>query len=266
MYSLLSWSELVLAISWFRFFHVGMIFLVVSATELPGLPRFALTSGATCSSCHVNVTGGAMRTEGGWFSIRNVGLIQPRNTFLAPLYGAKSNTLFMKNLRWGFDMRVQVAKRGRDLKRDVFAMQAVPYLSFEVRDNLYVYGSFNFVEPVFPSQQRFTAAVFYRPLEKVAFKAGFIQPKFGIRYDDHTVFTRQQAQLRPMYQELGMELYVTPKDWLTITGGAYSPKNRATESNVPIDESSVMIGGGVDFRPMDWEKGLSYLLSGSFLL
>jgi hypothetical protein len=231
------------------------------------LPRFALQSGVSCSNCHVNISGGGPRNEGGWWSMKEVGLFDPVPTFLKPVYNAESNYIIPEVLSWGFDLRQQIAKRGPviqtddgpDIERDFFSMQITPYLSYQPVEEVAVFAAYNFVEPVYSAQQHFYAGVTYKPYEILQLKAGYIQPFFGVRHDDHTTFTRLQGDIDfvPMYTELGAEVYVTPYDWLMVSGGAYSSRNR--HDIVPqVSENGMLYTGNANIILPDYDAEIIF--------
>lgn len=218
------------------------LFIAVSARTV-SLPRFALQSGLACSSCHVSMSGGLLRNEGGWYSSKKDGIFDPGKSFLAPIYAGEDNTLLGKNLIWGFDVRNQIAKRPSppygELKRKSFFMQAAPHLSYRPIENVELTGSYNFIDPQFPGQQRFIAYVTYKPVKPLAVEAGFLQPDFGIRHDDHTSFTRTLPGFYPYYQDLGVQVYANAAEWLTVSGGVFDTKHRR-EAEPFIKAHSIM--------------------------
>jgi len=238
------------------------------------LPRFSLLNGIPCHACHVNFNGGGQRNNGGWNGIRKSGLIDPKGTFLSPIYGAESNTLFDERLTWGFDIRQQLAKRyipsERKLKRQFFTMQIQPYLTYRPYDQVAVSASYNFVPPVYPEQQRFTCSVTYQPVEEAQVQAGYFLPDFGIQHDDHTVLTRGAIAMRRMYQELGAQIAFTPLEWLTVSSGVFSSQHRQDaiynpDQTAVIGDKSLMGVGKLSIQPTDYELGISFLAGGSIL-
>jgi hypothetical protein len=201
-----------------------------------------------------------MRNEGGWNVGRKEGLLDPGRSFLSPLYGGESNTLFTEMLSWGFDIRNQIAKRPDvhtgTLKRKSFFMQVAPYVSFRPVDKFEIMATYNFIDPEFPGQQRFMASASYTFADAVSVEAGFIQPDFGIRHDDHTTFTRSMTRLWPYYQDLGAQLTIHPVEWLSITGGLFDASNRR-EAVGFLKEHSMMGLAGATFMLADFDAGYS---------
>jgi len=261
----------------YRFFTFLALLTVLSPIliqKAQALPRFALLYGTSCASCHSNLSGGGMRNEGGWYSMKPASLVDPSETFLSPLYAAESNSLLVDQLSWGFDIRNQTAKRRHidevtgipDIERQNFFMQVSPYVSYRPVEEVEIYGSYNVVEPEFAGQQKFTAAVTYRPFDEVAVKGGYIQPEFGIRHDDHTIFTRQGSKMWVMYQELGTEVYVTPQPWLTVSGGIYDSKHRREVYPTVIKDGSLIYTSKISAQPVLFDEGIGFLAGASMMI
>ncbi len=247
----------------FRIPALVALFSVVAAGTSLALPRFSLQTGATCASCHANLTGGGPRTQGGWASMKDFALISPRETFLAPLFESESNDLIPGVLSWGFDFRSQVAKRPDEhtgkLERRFFTMQASPYVTYRPVEELSAYATYNLVKAEYPSQQDFYAGIVFQPSDMIQVQAGYLQPNFGVRHDDHTTFTRIRGGIGyyPYYAEAGGEIYVTPLEWLTVSGGVYSSKNRNDYVD-SVSSSGAFYTGNLSFMVPDYDTEIIY--------
>ena len=148
-----------------------------------------------------------MRNADGWHVGKTLRLFDPSPTFLAPLFRAEDNTILSEQLSWGFAIRNQVAKRWdtetQSLRRRDFWMQVAPYVSYRPVEHVELSGTYNFIRPEFPEQQRFLASVSWLPAYLLRFEGGYILPDVGIQHDDHTVLTRNLTAMRRMWQELG---------------------------------------------------------------
>lgn len=248
----------------------AVLVLLAVAVFLPSagsaLPRFALTGGQTCSSCHVMSSGGGIRNEGGFTTMKRTGLW---SLYEAP----ESNTLFTEQLSWGFDIRNQTAYRydpeRRDFVRRPFFMQIMPYVSYRPMEEVEFVGGVNLVKPEWPSQQRATAAIIVRPLEELAIEAGYFQPDVGLRHDDHTTLTRSTLRLYPGWNELGASVVAAPLEWLTVTAGLFDTRNRRAEiftrgTDPVIDKGAPLVTGKLHLQHADFDKGLSGFAGASF--
>lgn len=222
------------------------------------LSHMALMSGTPCSTCHVNLQGGGMRTSIGWGSMSAVGLGQYEDIGLNFMSNRETNHLYKHFVSLGFDARWQAARVGAPSITlddngevqaelppwDFFTMQLQPYLSITPHEMLTIYGTYNMGQGTleegdacwtpYPGQSCFEAMVVFEPHRRApTLRAGMLQPSIGIRHDDHTMLIRQDAgrERRPVipanYAEWGAELHYQPKYWLSFDAGAYHAGNLA---------------------------------------
>ncbi len=201
-------------------FAVVATLLVYGLSAAPSLraePAFAVREGLACSACHVNRTGGGMRTPFGvaWAqshlpTFRAPGVFDPRL--------GESVTLGA-NLR--LDQRsVLAAHTSLDGKR----YQAKASNSFEVSEaNLYVRAeivpqrlSFYVDETVAPEgAANREAFVLLQGLPLGGYvKAGHFLLPYGLRVQDDTAFIRQQTGFTYANQDLGVEVGIAPHPFM----------------------------------------------------
>ncbi len=215
----------------------GAALIGLAAWLAPGaaeaVPRFSVTAGSPCTTCHVNPTGGGLRNSIGFESMDDVGFVK----YPVPLH----NALFDDLLTLGADVRIQMVRLGAPeippgeteiVEPDivVLPMQLQPYIGLNPMEGLWVYGSYTVgpktidqgevCDPTYPGQSCFDAAVQYQPDPTLpTLRAGMIQPSVGVRRDDHTIYIRGDAAERrapviaPNYADWGAELSYQPVSW-----------------------------------------------------
>ena len=218
--------------------------LVAVAINVAALPQFALLSGNRCSNCHVSPAGGGLRTEMGWYTMHDVGLIKREALpFLYP--DDQSNTILDEQVIFGADARLQSTRSFYDsnASRVLIPMQLTVYGAYKPTRWLTVEGSFNAAAlhtrsgtPVrFPGQRLGLASAMVSINRSIpTLRVGMIRPSFGIRYDDHTVFPFSYATPRarqniisPDWGEWGSELTWEYLRWLTVQVGVYGAQGLA---------------------------------------
>ena len=243
----------------------AIVFSVFTFTAV-ALPRFALTSGQPCSSCHVMSSGGGMRNEGGWVTMKRTGLWKL-------LEAPESNRLFTESIRWGFDIRNQTAYRyiveKREYERRPFFMQIMPYVNYKPIEEIDIHAGVNIVEPIWPSQQRVTAALVAKPMEQIAIEAGYFQPDIGLKHDDHTTLTRSALRLYPGWNEFGANVSATPLEWLTLGVGVFDAHNRRKElfetgAGDVISNGDAILTGKINTLYADYDLGVSGFAGASY--
>jgi hypothetical protein len=253
--------------------------LLALAPPAHAVPRMTMLSGTPCSTCHVNVQGGGMRTETGWGSMALVGAATWGDLSFDWLDTRESNE-FAPRSAFGFDHRFQMARVGRPTvtinnqgqpdaalpDREFFPMQIQPYLSFRPLDWLTLYGTWAATRETFnegeacsedyPGQSCFEAqAIFATGPGLPTIRVGRLQPSVGIRHDDHTALIRSDVG-RPLipaaYAEWGGEVSWQPVYWLQADAGAYSARqiSRSIGDLAVVDSSDVLASGRVRFSPM----------------
>ena len=172
------------------------------------LPRFAARVGAPCSLCHVDPSGGGMRTD----YARNVwelaelpfaGLERPER---APAMDAKVTDA----VTLGADLRLMF----QDLRQDRPEL-AMPPLShfFLMESALYVaanlwQGVTLYLAPSFYGADNLmyeAMAIVQLPWQGSYIKLGRFLPAFGLRTANHSVFTRKQSGWGIKSKEVGVE-------------------------------------------------------------
>lgn len=206
--------------------------LVWTSATLYALPQFSLLTGNRCINCHVNVQGGGLRNDLGWYAMENVGLFRYEDIGLAALKPVLStNTFFHDRLTVGADFRLQSSRSLRDTSsvRRVFPMQGAFYAAYKPVDWILMEGTYNLGRRVYAyaGQQSWSASVAIQPtFEFPQLRVGFFQPSIGYRFDDHTMLIRripagsQDYLFAPNWAEWGAELNYYRFEWLTLTAGA----------------------------------------------
>ncbi len=210
------------------------VFILCAGSSLPrvsALPQFSLLTGNRCINCHVNVQGGGLRNDLGWYSMESVGILQYDDIGLAMLRPVLStNTFAGDRLTVGVDFRLQSSRSLRDTssERRIFPMQGAFYAAYKPFDWMLVEGSYNLGRRVYAyaGQQSWTGSIAVQPsLDYPQLRIGHFQPSIGYRFDDHTMLIRripaggQDYLFAPNWAEWGAELNYYRFEWLTLTAG-----------------------------------------------
>ncbi len=213
------------------------LFLLLLPALLQARPEYSALTGNRCISCHVNVQGGAVRNLLGSYAASDLSIFNLEDTGAGETFKKINDyhSFWEDRILWGFDYRLQSAKLGGPVhsEREIFSMQAAPYLVINPFKWLTLQGQYNFVEALYPAQKSWSASVIINPsYELPQLRIGFFQPSIGLRHDDHTVLIRQTAGLRranpvipPDYAELGAEASYIAFKFLNITAGIFTAES-----------------------------------------
>lgn len=208
--------------------------IALYGTTAVALPQFSLLTGNRCINCHINVQGGGLRNDLGWYAMESVGIMQYEDIGLGVLRPMLStNTFAGDRLTVGIDFRLQSSRSLRDTapERRIFPMQGAFYAAYKPFDWMLVEGSYNLGRRVYAyaGQQPWTGSVAVQPsLAYPQLRIGFFQPSIGYRFDDHTMLIRripaggQDYLFAPNWAEWGAELNYYRFEWLTLTTGVTS--------------------------------------------
>jgi hypothetical protein len=208
----------------FIFFTVIVSFVLTA--QMFSLPRFALRSGQKCIDCHINPTGGEMRSDGGWLYGRNTLSMYTSDGKLSPKIG--------DNISFGFDYRTQYLTKSTDstMQSDFMKMEGTIYINVEMSDKIDVYARYDFLNSIWEAYGLLNVL----PNDGYI-KVGTFSPNYGIRLDDHTAYTRggdlgilfatgsrQGLIYGPFYTETGIEAGVNIGKFINITASAGNPR------------------------------------------
>lgn len=220
------------------------------------LPRFALRSGQKCIDCHINPTGGEMRSDGGWLYGKNTLSLYTSNGKLSPKIS--------DNITFGFDYRTQYLTKSTDstLQSDFQKMEGTIYLNVDLSEQINVYARYDFLFSIWEA----FAVLKILPNDSYL-KVGTFSPNFGIRLDDHTAYTRggdlgvlfrtggrQGLIYDPRYTETGIELGLNFGEIAEFTASVGNPRfsefvtdptytARLSFNPVVADKVSLLFGG-----------------------
>ncbi len=212
---------------------------VVLCSPLWAIPPFVLLTGNRCAVCHLSPGGSGPRSELGWYSMHDVGLLQWRHLGLEALerwWQHQGNTFWSGRLVVGIDGRLQgfqshnpaYAQRWR-----MFPMQAALHLGIQPVKALSAAFSVNGGRRTFPGQQLWSGSLLVHPAEGWPFlQLGFLPPLVGMHYDDHTILARRLPGARfdspqttyllaPNAALWGALLHWARLPWLALSAGAF---------------------------------------------
>jgi hypothetical protein len=164
----------------------GLIVMLAVLLVQPGkaLPRFAVDSGVGCQACHVNPTGGGMRNEfGAEYYSRTV---LPMRTYQQSQGLSGFSTALTDFIRVGSDFRTLLLFRDNNTST-FWQMQGDLYISMQATRDLLLYLDIGLYQgfEVF--------GLLNIPSIDSFIKVGKFVPSYGVRTDDHNVYTRSGA-------------------------------------------------------------------------
>jgi len=192
------------------------------------LPRFSLRSGQKCIDCHINPTGGEMRSYGGWVYGKNTLSMYTSDGKLSPKIG--------DNISFGFDYRTQYLTKSTDstTQSDFQKMEGTIYFNVGLSDQVDVYARYDFLFSIWEAY----GVLNILPNNSYV-KVGTFSPNYGIRLDDHTAYTRggdlgilfttgsrQGLIYDPRYTETGLEVGYNLGKIANITASVGNPRSR----------------------------------------
>jgi hypothetical protein len=189
-----------------------VIILVTSSFLLAStafsLPRFSSRMNMPCSSCHVNPTGGGMRTAYGLnFGRDDISVKDWQDEYALEDFSTKLNNF----ISYGADFRFlgfYQSKSNPDASLSSFLpMQMDVYLNLAVSKKINLY-----INPAFGPYGRLEAYALAKVLPWNGYlKLGRFAPSHGLRFDDHTSFILQATPFRNNTgQQSGLELGLNP--------------------------------------------------------
>jgi len=270
----------------------SIVFLTIANSSASSLPRFALRGGeASCRGCHVDPTGGRIRTEGGDnFAMKRLAMWPKESKFSANIG---------EGIRIGVDLRSQFlyfsdyesiprhdSVSGFDTTyRSSGALEmALPiYFSAKLSDAV---NAFVKTDPVTSDWEGYAAIHYVHTsgdfieagsvVGDAYIKVGAFIPSFGIRFDDHTVFTRggnaglsgfgpAGSMWQHNYKDEGMELGFELFDHAFLTADILNGNEQFTAMPFkldPLGPYAIALRGAVNTGPL-MDKQLSAEIGGS---
>ncbi len=243
----------------------ALVALTLLPSEVQAEPRFAIREGVHCSACHINQTGGGMRTPyGATFSQTDLPSKRIKGVYLPDTgsyirIGANLR-LALKNV---LETHTKLVVEEDDFEQE-FSQEASS--SFEISEgNLYVQvepipGHLTLyidetVSPEGASSREAFVMVYGLPLGLYA-KAGRFMLPFGSRIKDDEAFIRQQTGFTYQDQDLGIEVGISKHpvqaavSFTNGSGGGLDPNifKRITAS---VNLAGPFIRGGGSFSYND---------------
>lgn len=261
-----------------RSIFLFLVIELVCSVRGNALPRFALyRAQVDCSSCHLNPTGGGLRTGGGEnFSVNAL-----------PMWkrGEKFNPQITEGFRIGGDVRLQSlhfsdeatygSSNGTKLGTDTTTtyqgsqmMSVALYLDAQLTQSVSAYARYDLVtgSSGYNNYEAYGLAHLVHSsgeiiqsgdvLNDLYVKIGGFMPDYGIRFDDHTVYTRGgNAGLSgfgsdglfwvPNYRDIGVELGASLWDHLFVSVGRFNgmERDQISTANAPDNPPAYAVRG-----------------------
>ena len=228
---------------------VLVVLLFVAFVQIKAIPRFALRQHDSCMSCHVNPTGGEMRSEDGWYFGKNVvSMISPRDKDikLSPKIG--------DNISFGLDYRTQYLYSQAKSRSDFLDMEGSIYTNVDLSNKINVVGRYDFINSIWEGY----GILHILPTDGYL-KVGSFQSNYGIRIDDHTAYTRggdfgllfstgvrQGLLYDPLYTETGVEAGIHPFDHAMLTASVGKGKYSTTFAQDPTYTARFEVRPSID--------------------
>ncbi len=169
------------------------------------VPRYSARYQEKCALCHVNPSGGGMRTlyASQYLVPEEMAWSKPSSELLASI-----DPEIAKRIQMGTDFRMLYTYSGDEAAattNDFFQMQGDVYLNFQMDDALSLY----YDQGISSSYELFGL---WQGLPLTGYvKAGRFVPAYGWRFDDHTMYTREALEFfPPANSDVGLEFGLSP--------------------------------------------------------
>jgi hypothetical protein len=147
------------------------------------LPEFTIIYGVACISCHFNTQGSGLRNENGWGQMQ----------IYLPIYNKKKEDLIEYKINnsifYGSDIRIFYL-RIRDSSY-IFPMQTDFYINYKPTSSIDIYAKLG-LRGLYEA----FAVLWNIFFLNTYIKGGLFLPNYGLRYEDHTYFTRDYLDNR----------------------------------------------------------------------
>lgn len=207
-----------------------VIITCLYALTLVALPRFASRTNFACRNCHVNPTGGGMRSPFGVsYGRDDVPVASWQEQFALEEF----NTNLTDFLSYGADVRLlyfyQKKENPSTERSSFFPMQADVYFNFALSKKVNL-----FVNPAFGPFQRYEVFGLAKVMPANGYvKVGRFTPSYSLRLDDHTSYVREATPFRNNSgQQTGVELAIAP-DPISVVGAVTNGVSGDRASSVP---------------------------------
>ncbi len=184
-------------------FAVALLLAAASAFRADAVPRYSARYGQRCGLCHVNPSGGGMRTAYASQQLVPDEIAWARATAESALVPDPQIT---RSLAVGADFReLYIGSSDASRNLDFFQMQGDLYLAFQLEPRATLYYGRGMTD----SRELFATA-YVLPLTGYV-KAGRFVPSYGWKFDDHTMYVRDALGLAPpANSDVGLEVGLQP--------------------------------------------------------
>lgn len=193
------------------------LLLLTIPRESAARPEFSALQNSPCWKCHVNPLGGGERNATGFFAGKNLGL-EATTDYLNTKFKdfGDFDPMIADKIQLGADVRVlwdYLVYHNNDLPENLKQgenstfqfMQGQFYLDAQVLPVFQAVGGYDVANNTYEAYGLFD----HLPAGIYAKIGRFILP-FGLRLDDHTVFTRNAMGFGPLSQDTGIEAGIRP--------------------------------------------------------
>ncbi|HEU4364436.1 MAG TPA: hypothetical protein VFT13_03120 [Candidatus Krumholzibacteria bacterium] len=176
---------------------------LIFAAEASAVPRYSARYEQKCALCHTNPSGGGQRNlyASQYLVPEEMAWSKPKPEILEGI-----DPMIAKNIIIGTDFRmIHTASDDDASGRNFFQMQGDIYVNFQMDEQLSLY----YDQGITTSYELFGL---WQGLPLTGYvKAGRFVPAYGWRYDDHTMFVREELGfLPPANSDVGVEFGLSP--------------------------------------------------------
>ncbi len=169
---------------------IALLVALFVAPAFP-LPRFALTTGARCSSCHVNPGGGGMRNQHGLTFGVGALTMAAHGDSTVEAGDFVFDPRISESITLGADVRTQFLYASAGSTSTFHMMTASLYADVRLGKDVSFFMKFDLVNATYGERSGPEVFLLARVLPgRWYLKGGDFLPAYGIRIDDHTGYTR----------------------------------------------------------------------------
>lgn len=223
--------------------------LLLLAAQAHAVPRYSARYGQKCALCHTNPSGGGQRTlyASQYLVPEEIAWSKPKAEILDGI-----DPQITKSILIGTDFRmIHTASDDDASGRNFFQMQGDVYLNFQMDGQLSLY----YDQGITTSYELFGL---WQGLPLTGYvKAGRFVPAYGWRFDDHTMFVRDDlGYLPPANSDVGVEFGLSPGR----SDIQFAVVNGNRGSTFDSDQKLAAVFSGAyrgDIGPIGWAAGLA---------